>query len=227
NHFRRNATPLLTNQIGKNAVSQNMQELDPLEVKRVLVSRPNHRLGNQLLITPLVQELRAVFPNSGIDLFLKGGIAPVLFKNHKGVTNYFLLPKNHFGHFFQYLKCWLLLKRHRYDIVINVEPNSSSGRLSTQWARAKYKIFGIATEDLATQYPDVRHFAKRPIYMLRHSLGKLNFVPGKSMQVPHLDLILDAPEISSGRKILHEVAKNNEKTIGIYTYATGSKCYGK
>jgi len=38
-------------------------------VQSVLICRPNHRLGNQLLITPIVQEVIDVFPEAKIDLF--------------------------------------------------------------------------------------------------------------------------------------------------------------
>src|SRR5712671_3999162 len=35
---------------------------------RVLVCRPNGRLGNTLLLTPLLQELERVFPGAEIDI---------------------------------------------------------------------------------------------------------------------------------------------------------------
>jgi heptosyltransferase-3 len=31
-------------------------------VARILVIRPNHRLGNQLLLTPLLQEIEKLYP---------------------------------------------------------------------------------------------------------------------------------------------------------------------
>ena len=40
----------------------------PEEVKWVLLIRPNHRLGNQLMVTPLLKETTTTFPNAKIDL---------------------------------------------------------------------------------------------------------------------------------------------------------------
>ena len=48
------------------------------KIKRILICRPNHRLGNLLLITPLIQEISETFPDCKIDLFVKGGIAPTV-----------------------------------------------------------------------------------------------------------------------------------------------------
>ena len=50
-----------TNKIGE-AVGTNDA------IKKILVCRPNHRLGSLLLLQPLVQELESTFPNSKIDL---------------------------------------------------------------------------------------------------------------------------------------------------------------
>jgi heptosyltransferase III len=41
---------------------------------RVLISRPNSRLGNLLMVTPLVQEIERLLPNAKIDLFVRGGV---------------------------------------------------------------------------------------------------------------------------------------------------------
>ena len=42
----------LTSGLG-NSSNVNKGTIEPQQVKRVLISRPNHRLGNLLLITPL------------------------------------------------------------------------------------------------------------------------------------------------------------------------------
>jgi ADP-heptose:LPS heptosyltransferase len=47
-------------------------------VEKILICRPNPRLGNQLLITPLVQDVIAT--DCEIDLFVNGGLAPIILK---------------------------------------------------------------------------------------------------------------------------------------------------
>lgn len=70
NAIRRKITRGLTKNIGSNKITHNPNSV--VEFKNVLISRPNHRLGNLLLVTPLVQEINAFFPNCKIDLFIKG-----------------------------------------------------------------------------------------------------------------------------------------------------------
>ncbi|MDN3710364.1 hypothetical protein QW060_26425 [Myroides ceti] len=64
-----------------------------MTVKRVLISRPNNRLGNQLMMTPLVHEVIDTFPNCTIDLFVRGTLSPIIFENYKEVETIYNLPK--------------------------------------------------------------------------------------------------------------------------------------
>ena len=84
NVFRRKVTKMLTSSIGKKN-KPNKPFDSNTNIKRILVSRPNHRLGNQLLVTPLLQELETLFPESKIDLFVKGGVSHEIFKNYSQV----------------------------------------------------------------------------------------------------------------------------------------------
>ncbi len=67
------------------------------------------------------------------------------------------------------------LKVKHYDLVINGDKNSSSGRLLTQIANATFKVFGDVNEDIQKQYPDHKHISKYPIYNLRHYLDQIRF----------------------------------------------------
>ena len=80
NAFRRKLTKLLNKNIGNTQIYENYDLVNKEDIKRILICRPNHRLGNQLLITPIVQELIEIFPNIKIDLFVKGNIASVILK---------------------------------------------------------------------------------------------------------------------------------------------------
>src|SRR3970282_2449617 len=117
-------------------------------IKRILICRPNPRLGNQLLISPLVQEVIAPFPECEIDFFVNGGLAQIFLKNYKNVKRIIQLPRKPFKELIKYSQGWLAMKKHNYDIVINVVEGSSSGRLSAQFANSKYKFFGDDIADL-------------------------------------------------------------------------------
>src|SRR5688572_23750002 len=97
-----------------------------IKVKRVLICRPNHRLGNLLLITPLIQEITEIFPDCQIDLFVKGGIAPILFKNYENIHRIIQLPKRPLLHLLGSVKAGISIRKHRYDLVIDVDKKSSS-----------------------------------------------------------------------------------------------------
>ena len=226
NVFRRIVTHGLTKNIGSSQKNYKIDLAQNIEIKRVLISRPNHRLGNLLLITPLVQDVITTFPDCKIDLFVKGGLTPIVFKNYPNINYIIELPKKPFKDLIDYFKVWIKIKKQKYDIVINVDRNSSSGRLSAQFADAKYKFFGAADENIPLNYADYEHIAKYPVYEFRSFLTKLGF-PENENPVPSLDLKLSASEIAEGQTIVKELVKNDKKTICIFTFATSDKCYSE
>lgn len=56
-----------------------VRELAPLQVRRVLLIRINHRLGNILFLTPLLNALEVVFPAATVDVVIGDqALAPLL-----------------------------------------------------------------------------------------------------------------------------------------------------
>ena len=86
------------------------------QVKKILISRPNHRLGNNLLLTPLVKEILEIFPNAEIHLFLMGNIGDLVFENYKEVTKIIKLPRKPFKNILNYYACWFSIFPHNYDL---------------------------------------------------------------------------------------------------------------
>ena len=226
NVYRRILTHSLTKNIGSSQKNQKIDLTQKIEIKRVLISRPNHRLGNLLLITPLVQEVVATFPECKIDLFVKGGLAPIVFQNYENINYIIELPKKPFKNLIDYFQVWIKIKKQHYDIVINVDKGSSSGRLSAQFANAKYKFFGEVDENIQLKHTDYEHIAKYPVYEFRSFLTKLGFEKNEN-PVLSLDIKLSPTEIAEGQKIVKEIVKNDIKTISIFTYATDDKCYSE
>lgn len=226
NVLRRRVMHGVTKNIGSSQSAQPGDLISKAEIKRVLISRPNHRLGNMLLITPLVQEIVATFPECKIDLFVKGNVAPIVFENYENVDRIIKLPKKHFKHLIQYMQGWISIKTNRYDLVVNVVKDSSSGRLSTQLSNSKYKFFGDLGEDVHLEHKDHVHIAKYPVYNFRRYLTGLGFKKNENPIAP-LDIKLSPAEISEGEKIIKDLVKNEKKTICVFTYATGAKCYSQ
>lgn len=224
NRIRRALTRSLTKNVGTNHINQRADAPANSSIKKILVSRPNHRLGNQLLLTPLVEELEATFPGCEIDLFVRGGLAHVLFKNYSSIGSVFKLPKRPLNEIVAYFKTWNGIKRAKYDLVINVAKGSSSGRMSVQKAKSRYKIFGDLPESATQQYADYMHMAKYPVYMVRAEMGSLGF-DVQNGAVPVMDLKLDDAELAAAKEKLNALVPADKKTISIFTYATGAKCY--
>ncbi|WP_027387802.1 glycosyltransferase family 9 protein [Chryseobacterium gregarium] len=222
NGVRRSVMRNLTKNIGKS--NEEAGNGGNTAIRRILITRPNHRLGNLVLLTPLVQEVIATFPDSEIDLFVKGGITPDIYKNYTHINKIIQLPKKPFKNIFNYVKGWAVIKTRNYDLVINANYGSSSGRLSTLFARSKYKMFGDFDESLSSGHADYQHIAKNSIYNLRQYLVQLG-INGPTHQLPSLDLKLDHEEIKAGREKLFNLVKNDKKTICLFTNATGDKCY--
>lgn len=223
NKFRKSLMQGLTKNVGSN--TGNKADFKQEEIKRILICRPNHRLGNMLLITPLVQEAEKTFPGATLDLFVKGGAASVIFQNYASVRNIIQLPKKHFKQLGQYIGGWFKLKTNKYDLVINISPKSSSGRLSTKSARGRFKIFGdIAPVDASNT--EMRHIAKYPVYNLRNYINMMGGEP-QGGAVPGLDLRLSEAELRAGKEKLQNLAPEGKPVICIFTYATGTKCYAQ
>ncbi len=221
NRIRRKLTGILTKSIG----GQKLKKIKPSEfssIHTVLLARPNHRLGNQLLIAPLIQELHDHFPNAKIDLFLKGGQGPTLFKNYSIIDRFILLPKDHFKNIIQYFRCWISLRQKKYDLVLNVEPNSSSGRLATKISKGRIKIYGHNLDSHLELSGNPIHMAQVPIEIVRQFI---DFSARK--RFPSLKIKLSKEEIAEGKKQLTRLFSNNKETISIFTYATGRKCYSE
>src|SRR5690606_22825363 len=136
------------------------------------------------------------------------------------------LPKKPWKNIWQYLRGWLAIVSSRYDLVVNVVFNSSSGRLATRLTRARLRAFGDIENRILRRFSDAEHMAKFPVYSLRAFMGKPG-LPVRDEPVPPLDIRLTSPEKAEGKRILDRLAGKGQRTIALYTYATGSKCFEK
>ncbi len=226
NHHRRQIMSALTKRLGSAHLEPSLEVGKQIQIKKVLIVRPNHRLGNQLLTTPLVQEIEKLFPDCKIDIFAKGGVAFPIFQNYASIDKIYKLPRKPFSNLLKYVMCWISIKRKHYDLVINGDANSSSGRMLTNLAKAPLKIFGDGYPETKQLYLDYQHIAKYPVYNLRFYLSKLGHTLNKE-DAPLLNIKLTQEEISNGKSTLDNLVKNSLPTICVYTNATGSKCYSE
>lgn len=224
NDIRRVAMRRITRRLGHSRLDTSAIQDSQKSIRRVLICRPNHRLGNQLLIMPLVTEVTNTLPHAQIDLFVKGPVAPVLFREYRNIGRIIMLPKKPARKGFQYFRGWVRIMIDRYDLVINAVDSSSSGRISAQMANARLKFLGEISDDVRSRFDDYQHIAKAPVYSFRMLMAKLGF-DASDGPIPVLDLKLTSDEIAAGQDAVTDLVRNDRRTIGVYTFATGAKCY--
>lgn len=225
NKYRRRVMRNLTDNVGAKHILTNMRISEKNEIKRILVIRPNHRLGNLLMLTALIQDLETFFPEAEINLFVKGTISPILFENYKSINKIVQLPRKPFKELGTYIKKLFFLKKGKYDLVINADKDSSSGKLFTKYTRAKYKIFGSVKGAEHEQNEFYLHMATSSVYCLRLLLKQSGILVDHD--IPTLNIKSSKEEISHAKSLLEAIVDTSKPTISIFTFATAAKCYSK
>ncbi len=188
---------------------------------KVLITRPNHRLGNQLLISPLIQEINNQFPNSKIHLIVNGNLSNILFSKYQSVEKIINLPKKPFNNILKYIIESNKTRLIKYDIAISGCECSNSSKIFVKLSRAKIKIYNSGLENL---YKPI-HMGKDTIFNFKTVLFPLADL--KNYDYPKLSIKLSNEEREKGKQLLEKLFSNNKKTICIFTFATGNKCHSK
>ncbi|MCX2682085.1 lipopolysaccharide heptosyltransferase family protein [Galbibacter sp. EGI 63066] len=201
----------------KNKIGKTVSTNDAIE--RILICRPNHRLGNLLLLSPLVQKLESTFPNSEIDLLVNQSCAIQLYQNYDNVDQVIELPRNPFKNPIKYIRTFVGFRSKKYDLAINAVMESCSGRLFTSISNASFKFVG----DRGTDKKE-RHIAKQVIYSLREFLPTIGVKANDAMPAS-LDLRLANDELIHGGSLVYDIVQNAQPTICLYTHTTDTKSY--
>ncbi len=94
-------------------------------------------LGDVILATPLISELRRLFPDARIDMLVKKGNESLVNTSPK-IDNVYIFDKSH-GKYRHMLELTRLFRKTAYDRVINLQRFGSSG-LITFLSGAKIKV---------------------------------------------------------------------------------------
>ena len=202
-------------------------------VYRILVCRPNHRLGNMLLMTPLIAELEQRYKGAEIDIVAEGPAACDVFATYFSVRNIYCLPPRGFKRPLAFLALIARIRRNRYDLIIDPCVGSTFSRVLTRAFRGRSKLGfddAAAARGLTHVVPTAaapRHMAKRPVSLVRWP-GAV--AADAAADFPPLDIRLTAAEHAQGRAIVDSLLRTTmapaaELTIGIFANATGAKRY--
>lgn len=231
--FRRAMQPVFH---ASNARLTSMMCLPCADIRRILICRPNHRLGNLLLITPLLSEIQRLFPNAEVDIVVAGERVAELFQTFPNVKHIYGLSRRMIRHPVAVVRTALKIRRTRYDLAVDPCEASQSGRLLLAVAGANYVIgvprgrgvAGLEASTSTAQAPP--HMAQWPVYLLRRAL--VNRSPEWADDFPALDIHLSNDERQRARTTLERMIQpeGNPPTgfvIGVFAEATGAKGYGR
>ncbi|MEW9624368.1 glycosyltransferase family 9 protein [Rhodanobacter geophilus] len=200
---------------------------------RILICRPNHRLGNTILLTPLISELERHFKGAEIDVIAEGDIAKEVFASFFSVRNVYCLPKRGFKHPLSFLRLVRRVRATPYDLVIDPCVGSGFSRTLTRLFRGTYKLgfnddskHDGLTHAAPTEIAG-RHMAKRPVNLLRWAMAVETTWQD---DVPVLDIRLTDAEITNGRHAIKQLLAESRQTmsppvVGVFANATGGKRY--
>ena len=196
-------------------------------VHRVLVCRPNHRLGNALLLSPLIQEVEALYPGAEIDI-VGSDAAVSLFADRFHVRRVFALPRRVARHVLFSAKILRNVRSGRYDLAIDACNGSQSGQLILALTRAKYKLgFPDEATSPASRWHSLawpKHLAHRSVFLLRTA-----YAGRTDDRYPSLGIGLSAREKEEAAEVLRTLCRKSSFTpvLGIFTNATGAKRYSE
>ncbi|MEO8741886.1 MAG: glycosyltransferase family 9 protein [Lysobacteraceae bacterium] len=211
-------------------------QLRVADVHRIVVLRPNHRLGNLLLITPLITELERTFPGAEVDIVVGCPAAQELLGKFFSVRRIHGLPRYMIRHPLFMLGTLFRIRSARYDLGIDTSMGSNSGRLLLAWTRPRYALgvpnvaTGADARWNAIMRSAPRHMAQLPVYVLRSAISTMGSV-GEAHYAP-LSASLAPDERQAGKSILsalthvHDSAKNTV-IVGLFANATGNKRYNE
>lgn len=198
-------------------------------IHRILVCRSVHTLGDSLTLTPLLAELATTWPGAEVDVVSGCPVADALFEAFPNVRHVFRMPRHVAAHLPATARTLQSMHRNRYDLVIDPDPRSQSGRLLALSARARHSVgyvgpgkSGALTHGVPIP-TNLRHKAMTPIYLLRRALGE----DPAARPWPQPSLMLTDAERERGRRILHALVPVDVQAlaplIGVFANATGDK----
>jgi ADP-heptose:LPS heptosyltransferase len=234
NDFRRRVARRLMRMLFGNHGQPTAEALPARGIYRILVCHVSHSLGNTLLLTPLLSELEKVYPAAEIDILTRSPIARTVYGHFFNVQRIFRLPAHGVGHPFKFFGTLGRMRKNRYDLAIDADPLSQTGRLLMLLSNATYtlgfsspKKHGEITH--AVPLPEqLQSKGRRPVYLLRHAMGK-----DVSADYPVPDIRLSAAERAQGKAALQRSldaagsAAPGRRIVGIFGNATGNKLLGE
>lgn len=199
----------------------------------ILICRPNTRLGNTLLMTPLVEEIEATLPSAQVEILTACPAAHEVFREFPSVRRVHQLPFRGVRHPLRHLLTLLRVRRVRYDILIDPCPRSWTSRFLTRHLAARLKLgFAggrkVAGIDVGVPFKGApAHMGDYPVYLLRRGILGCDEEAARAAS-PKLDIRLTGAERLAGKEELERVLGTGRTgpIVSVAAHATGEKRFG-
>lgn len=224
-NLRRRMTARMMRGVFRAGHTDGTAPLPRIGIHRILICRSVHTLGDSLTLTPLLSEIAEVFPGAEIDIVSGCPLADVLFERFPGVRHIHRIPRYVARHLLATARTLRAMRRKHYDLVIDPDPHSQSGRLLALAAHARHSLGYTGPQKSGTLSHGVpapgelRHKAMTPVYLLRRALGE----DPAARPYPQPSLLLTDAERASGRQHLARLAGTRGPCIGVFANATRAK----
>jgi ADP-heptose:LPS heptosyltransferase len=197
----------------------------------ILICRPNTRLGNTLLLTPLVEEIEATLPAARVEILTACPVAHEVFREFPSVRRVHRLPFRGVRHPLRHLLTLLRVRRVRYDILVDPSPRSWTARFLTRHLPARLKLgFSRAGKadgvDVGVAFAGAPvHMGDYPVYLLRRGILELDDAAARA-ETPKLSIRLTDAERFAGREEIKRVLgvmAGKGPVVAVAAHATGAK----
>jgi ADP-heptose:LPS heptosyltransferase len=116
---------------------------DKASIQKILVIRPDERLGNTLLIVPMLSSIRCCFPLAQLDALIGEKFACTL-EGNPDLNNIIPFPKRMFARqIWKFLGFMKDIRARKYDLVIDathMHSFSLNGAIISRFSGAKYSL---------------------------------------------------------------------------------------
>jgi heptosyltransferase III len=234
NDFRRNVARRLMRMVFGSHGQPTSEPLPAKGIYRILICHVSHSLGNTLLLTPLLVELEKVYPGAEIDILTRSPIADDVYGHFFSVQRIFRLPSHGVGHPFQFLGTLRRMRKQSYDLAIDADSLSQTGRLLMLLSNSTYTLgFSGPKKHGEITHPvplpeNLESKGRRPVYLLRSAMGR-----DTAADYPVPDIRISAGEREHGREAVARslaasgITSAGSGIIGIFGNATGTKLLGE
>ncbi|WP_346796803.1 glycosyltransferase family 9 protein [Halomonas sp. Bachu 37] len=166
------------------------ETIESLEgVTRILIVRPNFRLGNALISTPVIDAVRQRFPAARLDYLATDKTLPLLAQ--QPVDRFHVLSRTAILRPWQCLSLLRRLRAERYDLAVQVSSGSTTGLIVTRLIQPRYSMgrrrgasrcYHIEVEGRASHaYDEIADLA-RPFGAVCHNRPRLTLTPAERQQ---------------------------------------------